>query len=99
MAVEVEGFTLTYVSDLPSLGGQHHNGPSYGIYRCEHAVTQTAVEVHSYPAHGPHKARELALTLCAMAVPTRTPPRPATPLHPPQQEQKHDTPQPRNPTN
>ncbi len=68
MSVTVEGYTITYTSDHLGKGGQHTNGPDYGVYRCEHQATRTAVEVHSYQARGAHRARELALTLCAMAV-------------------------------
>ena len=66
--MSVEGYTVSYVSDTHGRGGQHTNGPDYGVYRCEHEATKTAVEVHSYQARGAHKARELAIMLCAMAV-------------------------------
>ena len=68
MTAIVEGYTLTYVSDSYGKGGQHINGPDYGVFRCEHEMTKTAVEIHSYQARGPHKARELAIMLCKMAV-------------------------------
>ena len=63
-----EGYTITYISDHVGKGGQHTNGPEFGVYRCEHPATRTAVEIHSYQARSPHRARELAVTLCAMAV-------------------------------
>jgi protein subunit release factor B len=68
VSVSVEGYVITYVSDSYGKGGQHTNGPDYGVYRCEHEATKTAVEVHSYQARNAHRARELALTLCAIAV-------------------------------
>ena len=61
-------FKITYTSDTYGKGGQHTNGPDYGVYRCEHEPTKTAVEVHSYQTQGAHKARSLALVLCEMAV-------------------------------
>lgn len=63
-----EAYKLTYVSDTYGKGGQHTNGPDYGVMRCTHELTQTAVEVHTYHARGAHKAREMALMLCRMAV-------------------------------
>jgi protein subunit release factor A len=66
--IDAEGYKITYVSDTYGRGGQHTNGPDYGLFRCEHAGTRTAVEVHSHEARSQHKARELALMLCAMAV-------------------------------
>lgn len=65
---DADGYSISYVSDTYGKGGQHTNGPDYGLLRCEHLPTKTAVEIHSYQAHGQHKARELALTLCRMAV-------------------------------
>ena len=61
-------FKFSYVSDTYGKGGQHTNGPDYGLLRCEHLPTQTAVEIHTHPARGQHRARTLALTLCQMAV-------------------------------
>lgn len=61
-------FAITYTSDHHGQGGQHTNGPDYGVVRCEHLPTQCAVEVHSYHARSQHRAREIAITLCQMAV-------------------------------
>ena len=63
-----DGFIVTYISDHVGKGGQHTNGPEFGVYRCEHPATRTAVEIHSYQVRSAHKARELAVTLCEMAV-------------------------------
>lgn len=61
-------YKFSYVSDTHGKGGQHTNGPDYGILRCEHEPSRTAVEVHTHTARGQHRARTLALTLCQMAV-------------------------------
>lgn len=65
---EQEPFKITYTSDTYGKGGQHTNGPDYGVVRIEHEATRTAVEVHTHEARSPHRARELALALCQMAV-------------------------------
>ena len=63
-----EGYKFTYTSDRLSVGGQHTNGPDFGVWRCEHLLTRTAVEMHTSWARRSHKVRELALVLCEMAV-------------------------------
>lgn len=63
-----EDFNTTYVSDTYGRGGQHTNGPDHGIVRVEHTPTRTAVEVHTREARSRYNARELAMTLCRMAV-------------------------------
>ena len=63
-----DGFKLTFTSEKYGRGGQHTNGPDYGIMRCEHEPTRTVVEIQTQVARSPHRARELALTLCKMAV-------------------------------
>ena len=49
-------------------GGQHTNGPDYGVIRCEHGLTGVVVEIQTRSRFGPHKARELCLTLIELAV-------------------------------
>jgi hypothetical protein len=63
-----DGYTLTFISDQRSRGGQHTNGPDFGLFRCEHDETRTAVEIHSVQTRNAHAARELAIVLCTMAV-------------------------------
>ena len=65
---EFDDYVLTYTSDTFGKGGQHTNGPDYGIYRCEHVPTKTAVEVHTHNTRSPHRAREFVVELCAMVV-------------------------------
>lgn len=61
-------YKITFTSDQAGRCGQHTNGPDYGIVRCEHVPSRTAVEIHTHQARTPHRARNLALTLCQMAV-------------------------------
>lgn len=63
-----EDYKFTFTSDQRVAGGQHTNGPDFGVWRCEHLPTKTAVEVHTSWTHRPHRARELTRMLCEMAV-------------------------------
>lgn len=49
-------------------GGQHTNGPDYGILRCEHGLTGNAVEIQTHSRLRQAEARELAMALLEMAV-------------------------------
>lgn len=48
-------------------GGQHTNGPDYGVLRCEHGLTGNAVELQTTPRLRQHQAREIAVTLLELA--------------------------------
>ena len=50
----------SYVS-RQDVGGQHTNGPDYGLLKCTHILTGTSVEIDTYLTRGQHKARELGL--------------------------------------
>jgi len=50
------------------LGGQHTNGPDYGIVTAEHEAAGVKVEIQTCPRVQPHKARLLAETLVQMAI-------------------------------
>ena len=49
-------------------GGQHTNGPDYGIVTTEHEAAGVRVELQTCPRIHPHKARLLAETLVEMAI-------------------------------
>lgn len=61
-------YTITFTSDQRGLGGQHTNGPGYGLFRCEHDETRTAVEINTVQTRTPGVARKIAIKLCEMAV-------------------------------
>jgi hypothetical protein len=61
-------YVFSYVSHTFGKGGQHTNGPDYGLMTCAHPETGTAVTIDTRESRGPHRARELALSLCQMAV-------------------------------
>ena len=49
-------------------GGQHTNGPDYGVMRCEHGLTGVVVEIQTRSRMNQHKARDLCLVLIELAV-------------------------------
>lgn len=49
-------------------GGQHTNGPDYGVVTAEHGLAGVKVEIQTSRQLAPHKARELASTLVEMAI-------------------------------
>lgn len=49
-------------------GGQHTNGPDYGIVTAEHEAAGVKIEIQTCPRVQPHKARLLAGTLVEMAI-------------------------------
>ena len=49
-------------------GGQHTNGPDYGIVTGAHDLTGVRVEVQTRSGFGPHKARSLITALIDLAV-------------------------------
>lgn len=49
-------------------GGQHTNGPDYGVVTAEHEVAGVRVEIQTCHRTQPHKARMLAGTLVEMAI-------------------------------
>lgn len=49
-------------------GGQHTNGPDYGIVTAEHELAGIRIEIRTRSGFGPHKARDLAATLIDLAV-------------------------------
>lgn len=61
------GYKITFIDDQAG-HSMRTNGPERGIIRCEHIASRTAVEVHTRQARSSHRARELAVTLCGMAV-------------------------------
>ena len=61
-------YRITWTSDKYGKGGQHTNGPDYGILRAEHLPTRTAVEIDSSEVRGQHRARQLAMMMCELAV-------------------------------
>lgn len=63
-----DGYKFTFTSDQLTRGGQHTNGPDFGVWRCEHMLTRTAVEAHTSWTKHSHEVRELTRMLCEMAV-------------------------------
>lgn len=49
-------------------GGQHTNGPDYGIVTAEHELAGVKFQVQTAPRFGPHKARALCRSLVNLAV-------------------------------
>lgn len=49
-------------------GGQHTNGPDYGVVTAEHELAGVKVEVQTCSRLGPHKARMLCQDLVELAV-------------------------------
>ncbi len=49
-------------------GGQHTNGPDYGIVTAEHELAGLKVEIQTSRQMPQHKARTLAGTLIEMAI-------------------------------
>lgn len=49
-------------------GGQHTNGPDYGVVTAEHELAGVKVEIQTSRRLDPHKARALAGTLVEMAI-------------------------------
>ena len=49
-------------------GGQHTNGPDYGIETAEHELAGQKEEIQTSRQMPPHKARTLAGTLIEMAI-------------------------------
>lgn len=50
-------------------GGQHTNGPDYGKVTIRHDLAGIYMEVQTHSRLGPHKARDLGVTLVEMALP------------------------------
>lgn len=48
-------------------GGQHTNGPDYGVVTGECELTGIRIELQTRAGFGPHKARELIETLIGLA--------------------------------
>jgi len=49
-------------------GGQHTNGPDYGVVQCEHGLTGVVVQIQTRSGFGPHKARDLCMDLIELVV-------------------------------
>lgn len=60
-----EQITFTFISSHK--GGQHTNGPDYGVVRCEHGLTGNAVEIQTHSRMRQHQARDLAISLLELA--------------------------------
>lgn len=50
-------------------GGQHTNGPDYGVVTGQCDLLGLRVEVQTFSRFGPYKARELILNLMEIAAP------------------------------
>ena len=48
-------------------GGQHTNGPDYGVVTGTCEISGVRVEIQTRSGFGPHKARDLIETLIALA--------------------------------
>lgn len=48
-------------------GGQHTNGPDYGVVTAESEVLGVRVEIQTHSRLGPHKARLMAESLIEIA--------------------------------
>lgn len=48
-------------------GGQHTNGPDYGVVTGECELSGVRIELQTRPGFGPHKAREMITGLIALA--------------------------------
>lgn len=59
---------ITYGFITSHKGGQHTNGPDYGIVTAEHELAGVRVSVQTAPRFGPHKARMLCQDLIELAV-------------------------------
>ena len=59
----MDDIKFIYTSRTHGKGGQHTNGPEYGILHIKHLPTKTSIELDTYLTRGQHKARELGLTL------------------------------------
>lgn len=57
--------TFTFITSHK--GGQHTNGPDYGVVRGEHGLTGNAVEIQTRPGMYQHLVRDLIVTLLEMA--------------------------------
>lgn len=57
---------FSYESHTRSLGGQHTNGPDYGIFKCEHLPSKTVIEVDTYLTRGQGRARSLCLDVLSL---------------------------------
>lgn len=49
-------------------GGQHTNGPDYGKVTIRHDLAGIYMEIQTRSGFGPHKARDLGLTLVDLAI-------------------------------
>lgn len=49
-------------------GGQHTNGPDYGVVTAEHELTGVRIEIQTRNRFGQHAARTLAAALIDIAV-------------------------------
>lgn len=49
-------------------GGQHTNGPDYGIITAEHELAGIRIEIQTRSRFGPHRARDLATALIDLAI-------------------------------
>ncbi|WP_433935216.1 hypothetical protein [Brevundimonas diminuta] len=57
-----------FISMWHGKGGQHTNGPDYGVVTAEHELAGVKVEIQTCTRVPQHKARLLAGTLVQMAV-------------------------------
>lgn len=60
--------TYGFISMWHGKGGQHTNGPDYGVVTAEHGPAGMKIEVQTGPRFGPHKARMLCQDLIELAV-------------------------------
>lgn len=49
-------------------GGQHTNGPDYGVMTAEHELAGVKIEIQTSRQIPPHKARTLAAALIDLAI-------------------------------